>query len=586
MFGIVLISLANVQGALTDDIISYYKFDEQDTTGSGTIIDATGTNDGTNAGADNSSGLINTAYNFVGANTDYIGVLDSGSLSFSPGTDSYSFQSWFYLGEGTTRVIVSDTFTTYDDGAYILRIKDDDTLNLYGYDLGGVLSSFAINPAGTISTGQWYHVAFTVNTTKARLYLNGTLVGEDDVVAFTISKDDGTVFGSHYGGSGLATYFNGKIDEPAFWGRALTDGGVAVGEVAGGEIAEIWNNGDGKDLLGGVTQITLNSPANETATSNTSLTLEATYNITGTTTNWTNVTYEIWYSNGSVWNNTHNVEITYQNNFTSELFANFSIGEYLWNVKAYFDNATGSFIQRAEENYTFTVAGAFSDFIFDSPVVETSSQTFHVFLEIPEGTTIRAGSGKLNYNGTDYASITATDLGSNQFNLSRTIYIPAGTSGFNWENRSFFWNITVVDTTSGDTFTQTSDSYNQNVTELKFGLCSASLTIPMLNFTLYDENLGTVINATANAVTFQTTFKIDWDFMNKTVAINNLSVAVSEFDFCTNSPTNIFYTSAELFYNAVGFTEKNYYLTNATLTNTTNEINLYLLNEMFQLNKI
>ncbi len=567
MFGIVLISLANVQGALIDDIVSYYKFDEQDTTGSGTIYDELGTNNGTNQGTDNSSGLIETAYDYVSASTDYITL----PASLQPTFDSdFTISLWVNPDtDGDNRVFFTSRNTASpNQGLRVLRLGAN--LNVI-FDFGASDKQFTTTSA--ITTGNWYHIVARRSGTNVSIWLNGVMIDSASEVGYdtNMSAPLDCQVGIKEDKSSEA--LDGILDELGIWERGLSDD----------EIEDLYNSGTGLSYPFGITEIsiTLDSPDNETVTSNTSLTLEATYNITGTTTNWTNVTYEIWHSNGTVWNNTHNVEITYQNNFTSELFANFSIGEYLWNVKAYVSNATGSFIQRATKNYTFTVAGAFSDFIFDSPVVETSSQTFHVLLEIPKGTTIQAGSGKLNYNGTDYASITATDLGSNQFNLSRTIYIPAGTSGFNWENRSFFWNITVVDTTSGNTFTQTSDSYNQNVTELKFGLCSASLTIPMLNFTLYDENLGTVINATANAVTFQTTFKIGgyWDFMNKTVAINNLSVAVSEFDFCTNSPTNIFYTSAELFYNAVGFTGKNYYLTNATLTNTTNEINLYLLNE-------
>ena len=325
--------------------------------------------------------------------------------------------------------------------------------------------------------------------------------------------------------------------------------------------------------------VQLISPTNETII--TTLNNNFTVNYTSTGFNITNVTYFIWYSNNTIFNQTTvntNQAITNQ---TILFIGNFTLGNYLWNAKVCGTDARGLSYRWAENNYTFTISGKFSDFIFDSPIVETSSQTFYVLLEVLDGTTIQAGSGKLNYNGTDYCSITATNLGSNQYNLSRTIFIPAGVSGFDSENRSFFWNITVIDTTSGATFIQTSDTKNQNVTELKFGLCSSSLTIPMLNFTLYDENLGTVINASANAVTFQTTFEVGghWNFMNKTVSVNNISVAVSEFDFCTNDGTNVFYTTAELFYNAAGFSEKNYYLTNATLTNTTNEINLYLLNE-------
>ena len=60
VLGIFLISMASAFN-LNNKLMSYWDFDEQDTSGTGTIIDRVGNNDGSNVGASNSTGKINTA---------------------------------------------------------------------------------------------------------------------------------------------------------------------------------------------------------------------------------------------------------------------------------------------------------------------------------------------------------------------------------------------------------------------------------------------------------------------------------------------------------------------------------------------
>ena len=43
-------------------------------------------------------------------------------------------------------------------------------------------------------------------------------------------------------------YLDGLLDEVNIWNRAVSYGGVAKGETAGGEVAELWNGGAGLEL--------------------------------------------------------------------------------------------------------------------------------------------------------------------------------------------------------------------------------------------------------------------------------------------------------------------------------------------------
>jgi len=263
--------------------------------------------------------------------------------------------------------------------------------------------------------------------------------------------------------------------------------------------------------------------------------------------------------------------------------SNITIGIFSWNVLLnYEDTGTGiSSSNSADSNFTFTFASEFSNYVYSDSILETAEDTFSVDITIPEGVTIQAASTKLIYNGTTYSSVTTRENTDNNYTISKSIYIPGGTSGFDSENRSFYWNITIVDEDTGESFTQSSDEQNQTVNELKFGLCSATLDVPMLNFTMIDEDTLVQINGSANATTFQATFNLGADSGNllKTYSINNLSVTASEFDFCTANYTSTIYSDMEAFYTAAGYVDKQYFLNNASLTNTTNEITLYLLNE-------
>ena len=542
---------------LTNGLVAHYKLDET----TGAVIDSSGNgyngvNNGTIRGV---GGISGNAFNFT----------NSGNVNLNTGISTLLTDTggnWSITG-------FFKTSTTEVDNIMGVRMPvPNANINLV---INGKLSfstypePISLTSDDTLNDSVWHSFAIIQDSSgnTLKMWINGTLQIDHDTKFSTQALTGDFYLGAENDlfDSRIDNPYSGLMDEVRFYNRTLTEEEVS-------ELSELSLS------LTPVT-VTLVSPTNETIITTHSQNFTVNYTSTGI--NVTNVTYNIWYSNSTIFNQTTVNTNQAVANQTIQNISNFVLGDYLWNVEACGTNTTGVYCWWAEDNYTVSFAGEFSDYMFNTPIVETSRQTFYVLLETPEGTTIQAGSGKLNYNGTDYSSITATDLGSNQFNLSKTIYIPVGVSGFSSENRSFFWNITVVDITTGSTFIQTSDTYNQNVTELKFGLCSSVLTTPMLNFTLYDETLGTQINSTANAVTFQTTFKIGghWSFMNKTVSVNNLSVDASEFDFCTNNPTNVFYTDMESFYEAVGFTGKNYYLTNATLTNTTNEINLYLLNE-------
>jgi len=212
---------------------------------------------------------------------------------------------------------------------------------------------------------------------------------------------------------------------------------------------------------------------------------------------------------------------------------------------------------------------------YSSSILETASQTITLYASGRDGYDL---SADLIYNGT-LETTTRTTLGTLNYSFSSTFQSPA--VSISSETKNFHFNFTETNEANGTATAIQSDNYHQIIKEIQFGLCNQELNVTLLNFTLYDEETGNVINGVTNKTTFQATFTFGADISQKTsnYSINNVSVTNSSFAFCTNNDTYTIYTDMEAFFAAVDYSERDYMLSDATLTNDTNDINLYLLLE-------
>ena len=78
------------------------------------------------------------------------------------------------------------------------------------------------------------------------LYVNGVFIGTYSHTAQynSYAGNNKRICGAYADMS----YYGGKQDEIVVWNRGLTDGGVSVGQTAGGEIAEDYNGGAGIEI--------------------------------------------------------------------------------------------------------------------------------------------------------------------------------------------------------------------------------------------------------------------------------------------------------------------------------------------------
>jgi len=74
--------------------------------------------------------------------------------------------------------------------------------------------------------GDWHHVAGTYDGATMKIYVDGRLAGQEDASGSIVAATADTYIGAE---SGLGYYYNGAIDEPRIYSRALSD-------------AEIWDN--------------------------------------------------------------------------------------------------------------------------------------------------------------------------------------------------------------------------------------------------------------------------------------------------------------------------------------------------------
>lgn len=184
------------------DLLGYWNMNES----SGTVAqDATllGHDAQVNGAVWTSPGKFGNALDFDGVN-DYVNV----PYLINPQKTGFTAMAWVKLDASS-----GDHVIFQQDGtggrAWITR-KSDGTLQSY---IGGGYT----NSTGTLSVGQWHHVAVTYDNSTVRLFIDGYLDGSSSRTAEAATGD--LLIGKH---KSLGNYWNGFIDEVRVYNRHLT----------------------------------------------------------------------------------------------------------------------------------------------------------------------------------------------------------------------------------------------------------------------------------------------------------------------------------------------------------------------------
>ena len=191
------------------------------------------------------SSLKDYVFGFNGIN-DYI---DFGNLSVYEPTSNYTFSIWFNSGDYVYKTLFGDTSNAFNQGILAL-LRSSSALDYYHnttstYKLLTLsLTDFPVNT--------WHNLTITWSASTGILRgfidgkFNAQLTGVNDVEWGNISLQIGKYTGTFY--------YDSKLSNFVMWDATLTDGFSGTptyGDVAGGQVAEVYNNGSPQTTITG-----------------------------------------------------------------------------------------------------------------------------------------------------------------------------------------------------------------------------------------------------------------------------------------------------------------------------------------------
>ena len=545
----------------------YYAFDEQSGSAAG---DSVGTINATARGnvVSNKTGILDRAFFFPGGTGDYMNTSDNAAFDF--GTGEFTIMGWVNVNASAA----GDRFIGAggsDDGNgnqwFIGRFGAGESIEFGYWDSGAVQEEEAV-VSWDVNT--WYHWAFVrSNDTTINYYWNGTNVNNFTIPTGTTinSGSTGLILGDRYASSAPAgETMNGTLDEIGIWNRGLNASEVSV----------LYNSGSGvaygTSTVGGLAaiDITLLLPIDGADLAALGTNFSANY--TTTVSNVSNATYYIWYSNGTVFNNSVFFDLNGTTNTTSRFIDAFTLGNYVWNVWGCYANNTFDNCSWADANFSFEVGANVSAEVYTNVTYETSQESFEANVSLLPGTTLY--QSKLFYNGTEYTG-SEQSIGTNRYRVHRKIDVPLNTPLLT-ANNTWYWELTF-EKSDGSFVYQNLTFYNQTVNIINFSKCNLPNNVSYINFTTKEA-----VNPFPN---LNSTFKSAWYYWlgNGTVKQNytfeDTSEGVDNYSFCAQPVFKNFTVNADIEIDATGYAQNYHYLTNATISNSSQTLSLYLLND-------
>lgn len=224
-YGVEIKEWAEWTASLNVDLISYYKLDNND------FSDSVGSNDGTNSGTTNTSGIIIDGRDFSGSsqyithNQDFDGYFSANnafSINVWGNADVTDANDCYF----TNRESTSGTFIQLclgADGQLITGLKTGSGEQLTCTSANGVVGDnldvmVTLVYFGNETSATYVNGTMVCGTTETDLDLGGTFANQD----FMFGRIE-------------TQYYNGMMDEIGFWDRAIT----------GSEVTQLYNGGDG-----------------------------------------------------------------------------------------------------------------------------------------------------------------------------------------------------------------------------------------------------------------------------------------------------------------------------------------------------
>jgi subtilisin family serine protease/subtilisin-like proprotein convertase family protein len=179
-----------------------------------------------------SAGKVGGAFDFNGLNS-YLTVSDAPSLDF---TTNMTVEVWINPRSwgGAPREILSKWGGPSNQRSYTLSINTSGLAYLLVSSDGGGVNNQVVFSSTVMPLNTWTHLAAVYDGVNLRMYVNGLL---ENTVAWPQGLFPGTapllIGATRASLSSVTSYFNGMIDEPTLFRRALTAGEIADIYLAG-----------------------------------------------------------------------------------------------------------------------------------------------------------------------------------------------------------------------------------------------------------------------------------------------------------------------------------------------------------------
>ncbi len=241
---------------------------------------------------------------------------------------------------------------------------------------------------------------------------------------------------------------------------------------------------------------------------------------------------------------------------------------YLWYVSDL--NASSTFwFDENHQNQTLYWSTYISSYSLNTPVLESETITFTNNL----------------VNAYDLADILIYSLLDDTYyaNTRSSSVLYTGTTSapvISVNNVTLNSNSTLNLTFGGRTYNRTSSNETMEIYKALLGACGGNFTEVALNYTLWDEE---DTSTRADGSTARYTF---WVYPDAAHTVNNTynatSAGISTYELCIfPSFATIYVDSFQEHFKDGEYPLRNYFLDNATVTNSSSNFNIYLLNETF-----
>ena len=220
-----------------DGLVAFYPFngnanDESGNGHHGTVNGATLTSD--------RNDVQNSSYSFDGLD-DYIYINSNNNQLDFFGNCCLTISAWINLDNTDNQYgILTNSASNNIHQQYALKVDSNSKLYFLAGD--GLFESNGFNYSSSdINNGQWTHTLVSYDGNKLKLYLNGNLDYENQIIDnFPESPSSVAFIGNSWGSNN--DFFPGQIDDVGIWNRALTEK----------EIQNLYNSSTGDIKLNGV----------------------------------------------------------------------------------------------------------------------------------------------------------------------------------------------------------------------------------------------------------------------------------------------------------------------------------------------